>query len=344
MNSDVPTSASTVCLAISNVGNVDLECGGHHVPTLLIQNSHDIHIANCTQDDGASTAWCQQSVGAAININVVDVHVLFSFDVQNSVNVTATTSTFGCGRVNKSQQVTITNNHLTNDWRIIQASVLSFSGNHLEHFGTYGLTLSNGMNNSVVNNQIIGGWDGRSETGVLYDLQHPDDGIVVDDEQGDSITDNVIQNVFDAGIESLDSSLGNLLAKNNISNAGMAGFAAYFGTSWDGNTISGNHVSNSHFFMVGLSDAAYGMLIAPLGFTNTVIEGNTSDSGLLMRFTVPASNNIIRNNNFGNTAWTLEPAAGFVDGGGNVCFSAPSFTCLHGGTTSVRRRWSRSQF
>jgi hypothetical protein len=41
-----------------------------------------------------------------------------------------------------------------------------------------------------------------------------------------------------------------------------------------------------------------------------------------------AANNIIRGNNFGaSTALQLEPAAAFVNGGGNTYRSGPSFEC-----------------
>ena len=57
-----------------------------------------------------------------------------------------------------------------------------------------------GANNVIRGNRIDGGWKGNLAT---WSMQGTDDGIVLDCENGDTIQNNTIANVFDAGFETV---------------------------------------------------------------------------------------------------------------------------------------------
>jgi hypothetical protein len=205
----------------------------------------------------------------------------------------------------------------------------------IAHSALLGLYLTNGSGNQVLENTFDGGYDGsRNPVGQ-------DDGIVVGDETNDVIEGNIIRNVFDAGIEGLDALTNSKIVNNTIVNAGVAGIASYWCTSWIGNTISGNSVSNSERLGRFLYDVGQGKclnLATPGAFVNNQFIGNrfTNPVGFLegMFFgfsSLPAGavvGNLLQGNDLGAAAGPYTtPASGFTDGGGNICAQGTSPFC-----------------
>lgn len=205
----------------------------------------------------------------------------------------------------------------------------------IAHSALLGLYLTNGSGNLVLENTFDGGYDGsRNPVGQ-------DDGIVFGDETNDVIEGNIIRNVFDAGIEGVDAITNSKIVNNTIVNAGVAGIASYWCTSWIGNTISGNSVSNSERLARFLYDVGQGKclnLSTSGAFVNNQFIGNRFTNpvgfidGMFFGFSNlpggPVLGNLLQSNDLGATAGPFtDPASGFIDGGGNICAQGTSPYC-----------------
>jgi parallel beta-helix repeat protein len=196
-----------------------------------------------------------------------------------------------------------------------------------------------GHDNQVLRSTIDGEYhDGPAPSGR-------DDGILLGDQQNDTIQGNSIANVWDAGIEGLDGVSSTTIANNTITHTGTDGIGAYWCTSWSGNTISGNTVSQSpnlFFFTYQVDPAKCLDVSTPGTFSGNRITGNVfrnqvlAAGGILaaMFFNfaqIPPSavtGNVVQGNDMGNTAGpNLTPASGFANGGGNVCVPSTSPFC-----------------
>ena len=224
---------------------------------------------------------------------------------------------------------------VTNCARGSLVDVLRSTNVTITHNALLGLTLFGGSGNQVLDNTIDGGYDGSGRQ------VGQDDGIVLIDEANDIIQRNTIRNVFDAGIEGVDAVTDSNITDNTIVNAAIAGIASYWCTSWTGNTIGGNSVSNSR----SLADFSYAVgsgkcvnLSTPGVFENNRIIGNRFTNpiefGGSMSFNFPSLpmgavvGNLIQGNDLGAARGPfMNPASGFVDGGGNICAPGTSPFC-----------------
>ena len=203
----------------------------------------------------------------------------------------------------------------------------------LTHNAFATMLLIGGHGNSVIENAIDGEYDGSG----LHVGQ--DDGIVLVDEANDTIQGNTIRNVWDAGIEGVDTVANSSIANNTIVNAGYAGIGAYWCTSWTGNTLSHNSISRSVWMVAFVYEVSQAKCLDTAtvgGFANNQMVGNRFSSPLpsdgSMAFNFPTldagrvSNNLIQGNDLGSQPGpTTVPASGFINGGGNICepFSSP---------------------
>jgi hypothetical protein len=160
-------------------------------------------------------------------------------------------------------------------------------------------------------------------------------------------------------IEGVDALTNTTIANNTITNAG-AGIASYWCTAWRKNAVTDNTVSGGSALMWVLYRTGAGQCSAPsspeppftpAAFTDNQVTGNryldpgpTNGIGLninLRQFPSAVSNNLIANNDIGpDLRLTLDPLAGFVNGGGNICVTDTPF--CGGGSDMVARRGSGS--
>jgi parallel beta-helix repeat protein len=205
----------------------------------------------------------------------------------------------------------------------------------ITHNTLLSLTLLGGSGNQVLENTIDGGYDGSGRQ------VGQDDGILLIDEANDTVQRNTIQNVFDAGIEGVDAVTDSTITDNTIVNAGVAGIASYWCTSWTGNTISGNSVSTSNWLADFIYEVGLGKCVnlsTPGAFENNRLIGNRFTNALAhggsMNFNLanlPAGavvGNLIQGNDLGVLGGPfVDPASGFSDGGGNICAPGTSPFC-----------------
>lgn len=198
------------------------------------------------------------------------------------------------------------------------------------------IVLRGGRDNRVLQNTIDGGYDGSGN------LVGQDYGVFLVNEVNATIQGNTIRNVYNAGIEGADVVRDSLIADNTINNAAVAGVAAYWCTSWTGNTIRNNQVSRSlHLvrfrYQVGLGRCEN--TGTPGAFSSNTLIDNTlredlggADGSMYFRFSSldPAVvvGNVIQGNDMGTALGPyVVPASGFLNGGGNVCGGAPNPFC-----------------
>ncbi|MGH9411619.1 MAG: hypothetical protein ACRD1V_19460 [Vicinamibacterales bacterium] len=215
-------------------------------------------------------------------------------------------------------------------------------GNQITVAGRPGgvVALDSGSGNQVLDNVLDGGYHGHDLTGQGNDTPSgADDGIVLQSESGDTVQGNSIMNVFDAGVEGVDAVTGTSIAGNTITSAIFAGVSSYWCTHWQGNTVSGNTISQSVqairvIYSVGaLCDPAP----APGLCTDNTIAGNVLRNPLGTGITAivvslgpiapMVTNNVLRGNDLAAGGISLTPLSGFTDGGANVCGPSGNFGC-----------------
>jgi hypothetical protein len=217
------------------------------------------------------------------------------------------------------------------------------------------ILLQNGMNDQVLQSTMAGGYAGsKANFGT-------DDGIVLQNETGDTIQGNTISAFFDMGVEGVGVVSNATVANNTFSNLGAAAVGAVYCTSWTGNVIRGNQVSATPTLtLAGYNVGTQcGSVQAPAVFSGNQFAGNVFRNptpGILgglngpttvtgpsmsvqMSGTVMA--NVLQANDFGSNAGPhLTPLTGFIDGGGNICGpldpTVSNFPCTGGGFQSTR--------
>jgi hypothetical protein len=191
-----------------------------------------------------------------------------------------------------------------------------------------------GGGNQFLDIAIDGGYQGQCSKCAA------DDGILLNNEDGDTIRGNTIQNVFDAGVEGLGILTNTVITGNRIVNAAFAGIGAYWCTHWQGNSVSGNDVSASPraaYFDYEVDGAHCSSQGLPSQlFINNTITGNVlrasppPDDGFGMAFKFGSGltgPNVISGNNIGSLGIYVHPETAFVNGGGNTCGSGGNFVC-----------------
>jgi parallel beta-helix repeat protein len=101
-----------------------------------------------------------------------------------------------------------------------------------------------GSNNTMDRNLL----DGRG--GAATGQNGADDGIVIQDESGDIVSNNTIQNTWDAGIETVGNITNMQISSNSIANVTQAGIGGWYWNSWNNVTVAGNTVSDARYLFI----------------------------------------------------------------------------------------------
>ena len=219
---------------------------------------------------------------------------------------------------------------------VINSTNVTFERNKLSC-----IVLQGGGNNQVVGNTIDGGYDGSGN------IVGQDDGVILTNETDDVIEGNTIQNAWDAGIEGTDAVSNTRIVNNVIDNIGSTGISSYWCTAWTGNTVSGNVVTRAPGlvrFIYRVSETKC-LNTSTVGlFLNNRFVGNRfalplslQQSRGSMNFDLPhiagrVENNLIQDNDMGTADGPyVDPASGFINGGGNTCAGYSSVFCGAGG-------------
>ncbi len=338
---DLPT-----CDLVIRAANVDVDCNRRQLSSLKFQGANT-NATGCilTPRPGQGVAFdVDGATGGSLKNSDINGGYLdwyqasqFVFD-GNRISGDCSLS------VASSNHVSVTNNTIT-------ATAKSTTGGARAAL----IELASGSSNLVANNALDGGYHGSDKAGQgADDPLGTDDGIVVMNESGDIIQGNTINNVFDAAIEGAQSVSGTQIINNSTTNALIAGISSYHCTRWEGNTVSGNTVSQSLYLIYFLNDNNYLTCISASAFSNNQFANNVLRSpqtplpgsksfGMLVNFVsvqapiAPSdvTANLIQANNFGSTLVSVFPTSGFTNGGGNVCGSGGNMICAGTGFTNV---------
>jgi Bacterial Ig-like domain (group 2) len=327
LGSDLPQNGGSPCLQVVTVAAVQLDCRGHAVSGLLLNTVNTVTVSNCTVS------------GTVTMTNVANVTVT-NCTLANGVNVTTGSSVVVQNSTISApaNPVSVTNGRSV---ALVQDTITSA-------FGAAAVQFLNGTGDQVVQATITGGYDGGSaEVGT-------DDGILLTNENGDTITGNSVSGFFDTAVEGV-AFVGNVtVASNTFSNIGTAAIGAYYCTNWTGNVIRGNQVSLAPTLVLVNDQGGAFCTTPPPVFSGNQFIGNQfrnpiagvgGPSGPGPRMVViflpgTAASNLLENNDFGtNDGPRLVPLSAFTDGGGNICGpqnpALSNFVCT-GGAPAAR--------
>ena len=256
------SSAAEICLDIHDAKNVTVDCGGHSLSAqraLRVSNVDGFPITNCkfvstnyVPVDQASNGLFQHDQFGASTVLAVQPS-----DLRFDQNTFA-----GSYEQEYAQRVVFSNNTLVNQAGATMAAMI------LSQFGS---------NNQITGNVIDGKWVGSGQT-------QADDGILIGDESGDTVSANSMSNLFDCGIETTGVVANATFSDNSITHTGFCGIGGWYWNSLSNCTLSGNTADTVpqlfHFTRIfGLRPAGFDSLRklpADTGvyFTNNVFDGN----------------------------------------------------------------------
>ncbi len=352
LDKDLSENIESKCLYIHDTDNVNVNCQNHTISmdattmlknfrsgkdtegaTLLIKNVHNFAVKSCniqvTHADKVTdgiTIQVNDSQAGEISNNTIGAYYFF---VKRSSDLKITN--------NKSNAIYQQNN---TDRTFISDN--NFLAAPVNEAGAGGVILNDGSNNQVINNTVDGGSDG-----VFKGLQNSigtDDGIILFNETGDIIKNNIILNNWDCGIETSYIVKNTQFIGNKIKNSGACGIGGWYWISWLGNTVSNNIVEDSPQLLTFFR--AYGLLTerneqiayfkdntflnnklisqkenGPLGAYSTIIDmENVYYKGEIPADKWVRESNTLSNNDFGTqNPIIIRPAKIIIDGGGNIC-------------------------
>jgi hypothetical protein len=229
VGNDLSTS-SGFCITLNSQGPVTLDCNHHRVfgsggpsSDIDVQSANNFTITNCVLPSGISvTNSANGTVGP------------------NDAIGESSSSRLGVINVNSSNHVTLTGNSIYGKYWGTYSSSNTIIGNtfscsplNLNYFIASAFGSSNVIQNNTINGVANpGGGVPQSGVGV-------DDGILIQDENADTIIGNTISNTYDAGIETSGVVGVSTFSGNNISKTvvGIGGW--YWMGFWD-NNVAGN--------------------------------------------------------------------------------------------------------
>ncbi|MGH9408450.1 MAG: right-handed parallel beta-helix repeat-containing protein, partial [Vicinamibacterales bacterium] len=286
--------SDVACLSISG-SNETLDCQGHTINAAIDATgiASGVSILNCTMK-GVNLPW-------------------------NVTNMTIANST-----INGAIAIAFGHNNAIRQDRFVGG----VTGGAL-------VTFAGGDHNQISDSSLDGNYHGQCSVCGF------DDAILLWNESDDTVQGNAISNVWDAGIEGVDAVVDSTITSNTIDNALSAGIASYWCTHWQGNTIADNHVSDATTlvrFSYRTGPLCFGFGSAPSGlFSANTVAGNTlrDPTGfevVLMSLdfqTNPAAadSNELQDNDVGSGGVLAQPAAAFINAGGNTCGTSGNFRC-----------------
>ena len=271
------------------------------------------------QDLAGPDTYCLRVVGGSGELDCQG-HDVQSLELTDVHGLTVRNCRMRGVSVSRSSGVTLTDSDITADTRKTVAAAVRFA---------------DGVDNRIVGNTIDGSWRGQSFPLGGFP-PGADDGIVIENDGNLLIEGNAIRNVWDCGIERLGNRTDPVVIRgNDIANAGECGIGSWFAAGWQDSLIVGNTVANSAAFAEIYFSAAQNRGVDHITLRNNTFENNRFISPSVRtttsvqidfvngvsRMPVDVANNVFRNNDFGSSipAPRLAPAAGFVDGGENIC-------------------------
>ncbi len=338
-------TADDVCISIHDTQNVNLDCQNHTIAStystytgfsiaLDIMNVQNFSIKNCT----IQSVFSETIGGNSSPINILNSN---SGTIQNN-NILK-----GIVNVSKTNNLQVSDNTFNNGfYRQAESSYNQIYGNKFKKNLTDSLSVVvnsyKGNNNTIKNNTIDGSWDGVYPNRI-EDYVGADDGIVIENETNDIISQNIISNNYDCGIETVGTIKDTQIIGNTIKNSGLCGIGGWHGPGWLHNTIDANIVDGApYMFMIfrvyGTFDFLPYAYFKDNTFTNNVFlhQRNIASAQFYSSWIdfqnissqIPPSgiqigNNVFKNNDFGATlpAPVIMPASMIVDQGGNKCLA-----------------------
>ncbi|MBI5742545.1 MAG: right-handed parallel beta-helix repeat-containing protein [Candidatus Niyogibacteria bacterium] len=340
---DITNTKSGPCIKFQDVSNVSLDCQNHTVTSknedynIYVKGTSDFKIYNCKLISSVSLP--SDRVQHVLRIEDSRQGELYSNTIGGSFV-----------SVNGSTGVTIRNNIFTNEFSVfksnnivIKSNNFSFSNGGSINGGSI-ITLREGYNNSIISNTIDGKSDGIWHGGNGQDVG-VDDGITMADENQLTIQGNIIQNIWDCGIEPTGNFFDSKIIGNNVKNAGYCLLGGWYWSSVKGNLIKDNIGDDMPRLFVFFRARGLRTNDQYVYFKDNTFENNKflnprlttnvkgggdgyieASSFKIEAIDVPSSsiitgNNIFKNNNFTTIASPIifTPASMIVDGGGNVC-------------------------
>ena len=321
-------SPSPGCLKFEGNTSATLDCQGHDVTSISLSKVQTFAVRNCSMHLIAVRAL---EIADSANVTVENADVIGQVLVMRSSQTVLTRSTFVWPRTNAVAGLKV-------------SCEVCFSG---------------GQGNILSQSVVDGGWDG--DTITTYGMQGVDSAVLINNQTGPSIVDNILTNAFNAGIESVvnDGPMSAVIRNNRISHVGYTGIAGYYNPGWQNSVFGGNIASEAPSLLVFDSQDAKRVGVPRIGFVGNVIEGNTFRNAVRLPpsrggGTPPAlwidyetsglpltiANNIIKNNDFGleRSGPFLAPIEGFTDGGGNICLAPARVNCI--GSSVLASIWS----
>jgi parallel beta-helix repeat protein len=228
------SQAGTACLRIHDTQNVTLDCqlhtvtGGIAASAITVTNVEGFAITRCTLEstEGSFVLTATNSSEGSLtgntigNLTTIEVIQFESVDdtsvVGNTLNAPFQ-QYYSSGNVFRANTATCPKSET--------CAALFVSGL--------------GSSNTIAQNKIDG--QGSSQT-YPYGA---DDGIFIEDESGDVLSGNTIQNTWDTGIETEGNIVNTHIKSNIISSVAYAGIGGWYWNSWDNVSVIDNTVTNT---------------------------------------------------------------------------------------------------
>ncbi|MBZ5596169.1 MAG: right-handed parallel beta-helix repeat-containing protein [Acidobacteriia bacterium] len=336
MTADIDTGGAA-CMNIHDTHSVSLDCDGHgisgHLFTALdattpvvVQNASAVIITNCSLSNRPVTP--------------TGMFTLWGLDIENSTDIALTNNNITAIEINKLSSGHVSNNQIVGYYAQYNSNNVTISQNSIvgiaDEIGAAGIILQGGHSNQALNNTMDGKWDRISE-GTL--ARGWDDGIILDNEAGDLISGNSIQNVWGGGIAASDSLQNTVISNNTIQHAYGCAIGAGWYMDWVGNQVLNNQADDVSQLLTFFyyDDYSPEPPSPTVHFENNrfvanvvgKVNGNQSVGSrseivispqqYIHFLQVQVDHNVLQDNNFGQYAPFLIPPIGFIDGGGNAC-------------------------
>jgi len=305
LNADVLGEGLGGCLRFSSLGGAQLDCGGHVVAPISLDNINTMTIRNC-----------------AIHGNLAMSNV-------NTITVTNCQLTGGLVQVSAGTNVELLSDTITINQTVIGEAI----------------SLQGGTNNQVRQTTVTGGYDGSlsrtgTDDGIVLTNETGDDiegntisgfydagvegiGVVANT----TVANNTLTNLGLTGVGAYwcTNWTGNVIRGNSVSMAAELAYVFYntgtlCGTTTAPPAFSGNHIVGNIF-----RNPMQGAIGPP-----------NASPRMFVSMTGTVGGNLVQNNDFGpNDGPELVPLSGFIDGGGNICGPLnpvlSNFACTGGG-------------
>jgi len=263
LTQDLPSrggDSGGLCISIqtidgSTLPDVTLDCQGHSISSdVAAYYTTGLTITNC-------------------NITGGQLPVTIGY----SQDYTLTHNTFGQSLSINCNGGTVADNTITGFYQQVQSSHMQIDDNNIVNgpeWGIAGIDSENGSANMFSGNHIDGGWDGSADD---YDKVGLDDGFNIRWENGDQVTDNTINNVWDTGIETVGAIRNLTISGNQIDHTQVSAIGGWWSSSWNGVTIANNTANDVPTFLNFFysQDQEHGPAPKTLAFENVKVLNNT---------------------------------------------------------------------